>query len=167
MFKPKLFTLIKNRPQEFTTTRIITDINAGLIVAFVAIPLSIAFGIASGVMPGKGLITAVIAGFLISFFGGSRVQIGGPTGAFVVIVYGIIQNYGTSGLITATAMAGIFLIIMGLLKFGKIIRYIPDPITIGFTSGIAVVLFSTQINDFFGLGLASIPSNFITNGRYT
>ncbi|MDR1104156.1 MAG: STAS domain-containing protein [Endomicrobium sp.] len=130
-------------------------------VAFVAIPLSIAFGIASGVMPGKGLITAVIAGFLISFFGGSRVQIGGPTGAFVVIVYGIIQNYGTSGLITATAMAGIFLIAMGLLKFGKIIRYIPDPITIGFTSGIAVVLFSTQINDFFGLGLASIPSNFI------
>jgi SulP family sulfate permease len=161
MFKPKLFTLIKNRPQEFTTTRIITDINAGLIVAFVAIPLSIAFGIASGVMPGKGLITAVIAGFLISFFGGSRVQIGGHTGAFVVIVYGIIQNYGTSGLITATAMAGIFLIVMGLLKFGKIIRYIPDPITIGFTSGIAVVLFSTQINDFFGLGLASIPSNFI------
>ncbi|MDR1244964.1 MAG: hypothetical protein LBJ98_03190, partial [Endomicrobium sp.] len=161
MFKPKLFTLIKNRPQEFTTTRIITDINAGLIVAFVAIPLSIAFGIASGVMPEKGLITAVIAGFLISFFGGSRVQIGGPTGAFVVIVYGIIQNYGTSGLITATAMAGIFLIVMGLLKFGKIIRYIPDPITIGFTSGIAVVLFSTQINDFFGLGLASIPSNFI------
>lgn len=161
MFKPKLFTLIKNRPQEFTTTRIITDINAGLIVAFVAIPLSIAFGTASGVMPGKGLITAVIAGFLISFFGGSRVQIGGPTGAFVVIVYGIIQNYGTSGLITATAMAGIFLIVMGLLKFGKIIRYIPDPITIGFTSGIAVVLFSTQINDFFGLGLASIPSNFI------
>ncbi|MDR3306755.1 MAG: STAS domain-containing protein [Endomicrobium sp.] len=161
MFKPKLFTLLKNSPQEFTANRIITDINAGLIVAFVAIPLSIAFGIASGVMPGKGLITAVIAGFLISFFGGSRVQIGGPTGAFVVIVFAIIRNYGTSGLITATAMAGILLIIMGLLKFGKIIRYIPDPITIGFTSGIAVVLFSTQINDFFGLGLASIPPNFI------
>jgi SulP family sulfate permease len=161
MFKPKLFTLLKNNPKEFTKNRIITDINAGLIVAFIAIPLSIALGIASGVMPGKGLITAIIAGFLISFFGGSRVQIGGPTGAFVVIVYGIIQNYGTSGLITATAMAGIFLILMGLLKFGKIIRYIPDPITIGFTSGIAVVLFSTQINDFLGLGLESIPPGFI------
>jgi SulP family sulfate permease len=161
VFKPKLFTLLKNNHQEFTTNRIITDINAGLIVAFIAIPLSIAFGIASGVMPGKGLITAVVAGFLISFFGGSRVQIGGPTGAFVVIVCGIIQNYGTGGLITATAMAGIFLIIMGLLKFGKIIRYIPDPITIGFTSGIAVTLFSSQINDFFGLGLSSIPPNFI------
>ncbi|MDR2399072.1 MAG: STAS domain-containing protein [Endomicrobium sp.] len=161
MFKPKLFTLLKNNPKEFTTNRIITDINAGLIVAFIAIPLSIAFGIASGVMPGKGLITAVIAGFLISFFGGSRVQIGGPTGAFVVIVYGIIQNYGTRGLITATAMAGIFLILMGLFKFGKIIRYIPDPITIGFTSGIAVVLFSTQINDFLGLGIASIPHRFV------
>jgi SulP family sulfate permease len=161
MFKPKLFTLLKNNPKEFTTNRIITDINAGLIVAFIAIPLSIAFGIASGAMPGKGLITAVIAGFLISFFGGSRVQIGGPTGAFVVIVYGIIQNYGTKGLITATAMAGIFLILMGLFKFGKIIRYIPDPIIIGFTSGIAVVLFSTQINDFLGLGIASIPSKFV------
>jgi SulP family sulfate permease len=161
MFKPKLFTLLKNNRQEFTANRIITDINAGLVVAFIAIPLSIAFGIASGVMPGKGLITAVIAGFLISFFGGSRVQIGGPTGAFVVIVCGIIQNYGTAGLIAATAMAGIFLIIMGLLKFGKIIRYIPDPITIGFTSGIAVVLFSTQINDFLGLGLTSIPAGFI------
>jgi SulP family sulfate permease len=161
MFKPKLFTLLKNNSKEFTKNRIITDINAGLIVAFIAIPLSIALGIASGVMPGKGLITAIIAGFLISFFGGSRVQIGGPTGAFVVIVYGIIQNYGTSGLITATAMAGIFLILMGLLKFGRIIRYIPDPITIGFTSGIAIVLFSTQINDFLGLGLGSIPPGFI------
>jgi SulP family sulfate permease len=161
MFKPKLFTLIKNRPQEFTSTRILADINAGLIVAFIAIPLSIAFGIASGVAPGKGLITAVVAGFLISFFGGSRVQIGGPTGAFVIIVYGILQQYGTSGLVTATAMAGIFLIVMGLLKFGKVIRYIPDSITTGFTSGIAVVLFSTQINDFLGLGLTSIPANFI------
>lgn len=161
MFRPKLFSLIKNKPQEFTFNRIWTDINAGLIVAFIAIPLSIALGIASGVMPGKGLVTAVVAGFLISFFGGSRVQIGGPTGAFVIIVYGIIQSYGTSGLITAMAMAGIFLIIMGILKFGKIIRYIPDPIIIGFTSGIAVVLFSTQINDFLGLNLQNIPSSFI------
>ncbi|MDR1941625.1 MAG: STAS domain-containing protein [Endomicrobium sp.] len=161
IFKPKLFTLIKNRPEEFTVSRIVTDLNAGLIVAFIAIPLSIALGIASGVMPGKGLITAVVAGFLISLFGGSRVQIGGPTGAFVIIVYGIIQQYGTSGLITATAMAGALLIAMGFLKFGKIIKYIPDPIVIGFTSGIAVVLFSTQINDFLGMGLASVPSDFI------
>ncbi|MDR3330901.1 MAG: STAS domain-containing protein [Endomicrobium sp.] len=163
MFKPKLFTLIKNSRQEFTFTRILTDINAGVIVAFIAIPLSIAFGIASGVMPGKSLITAIIAGFLISFLGGSRVQIGGPTGAFVVIVYGVMQKYGAESLIIATIMAGIFLIGMGLLKFGKIIRYIPDPVTTGFTSGIAVVLFSTQINDFLGLGLATttIPSNFI------
>jgi SulP family sulfate permease len=161
MFKPKLFTLLKNNPKEFTLSRIITDINAGLIVAFVAIPLSIAFGIASGVMPGKGLVTAIVAGFLISLFSGSRVQIGGPTGAFVVIVYGIVQDYGTNGLVTATAMAGILLIAMGLLKLGKIIRYIPDPITTGFTNGIAVVLFSTQINGFFGLSLKQIPSNFI------
>ncbi|MDR1522622.1 MAG: STAS domain-containing protein [Endomicrobium sp.] len=161
MFKPKLFTLLKNKPKEFTFSRIITDINAGLIVAFVAIPLSIAFGIASGVVPGKGLITAIVAGFLISLFSGSRVQIGGPTGALVVIVYGIIQNYGTNGLVTATAMAGILLILMGLLKFGKVIRYIPDPITTGFTNGIAVILFSTQINDFFGLELSNIPANFI------
>lgn len=161
MFRPKLFTLLKNEPQLFTPKRILTDINAGLIVAFIAIPLSIALGIASGVMPGKGLITAVIAGFLISFFGGSRVQIGGPTGAFVIIVYGIIQTYGTSGLITATAMAGIFLIIMGIMKLGQIIRYIPYPVVVGFTNGIAVVLFSTQINDFFGMNLTNIPSGFV------
>jgi SulP family sulfate permease len=161
MFKPKLFTLLKNNPKEFTFNRIITDINAGLIVSFVAIPLAIAFGIASGVMPGKGLITTIVAGFLISLFSGSRVQIGGPTGALVVIVCGIVQNYGTNGLVTATAMAGILLIVMGLLKFGKIIRYIPDPITTGFTNGIAVVLFSTQINDFLGLGLSNIPAKFI------
>ncbi|MDR3071695.1 MAG: STAS domain-containing protein [Endomicrobium sp.] len=161
MFKPKFFTILKNKPQEFTFNRIFTDINAGLVVAFIAIPLSIAFGIASGVMPEKGLITAVVAGFLISFFSGSRVQIGGPTGAFAIIVYGIIRTYGTNGLITATTMAGIFLIVMGLLKFGRIIRYIPDPITTGFTNGIAVILFSTQINDFLGLGLSSIPSDFV------
>jgi SulP family sulfate permease len=161
MFKPKLFTLIKNSPQEFTANRVITDINAGLIVAFIAIPLSIALAIASGVAPGKGLITAAVAGFLISFFGGSRVQIGGPTGAFVVIVYAIAGQYGTAGLVAATAMAGILLIAMGLFKFGKIIQYIPYPVVTGFTSGIAVVLFSTQINDFFGLGLSDVPSEFV------
>lgn len=162
MFRPKLFSLLKDEPELFTSKRILTDLNAGLIVAFIAIPLSIALAIASGVMPGKGLITAIVAGFLISFFGGSRVQIGGPTGAFVIIVYGIIQNYGVTGLITATAMAGIFLIIMGVLKFGKVMRYIPHPLIIGFTNGIAVVLFSTQINDFFGMGLTNIPSDFLS-----
>lgn len=162
MFKPQLFKLLKNEPQEFTKQRILADLNAGLVVAFIAIPLSIALAIASGVMPGKGLITAIVAGFLISFFGGSRVQIGGPTGAFVIIVYGIIQNYGISGLITATAMAGVFLIIMGVMKFGKVMRYIPHPLIVGFTNGIAVVLFSTQINDFFGMGLTNIPSDFLS-----
>ncbi len=162
MFRPKLFSLLKDEPELFTSKRILTDLNAGLIVAFIAIPLSIALAIASGVMPGKGLITAIVAGFLISFFGGSRVQIGGPTGAFVIIVYGIIQNYGVTGLITATAMAGIFLIIMGVLKFGKVMRYIPHPLIIGFTNGIAVVLFSTQINDFFGMELTNIPSDFLS-----
>ncbi|MDR3113625.1 MAG: STAS domain-containing protein [Endomicrobium sp.] len=161
MFKPKLFTLIKNRPQEFTLNRVIADINAGIIVAFIAIPLSIALAIASGVSPGKGLITAVVAGFLISFFGGSRVQIGGPTGAFVVIVYAIVEQSGTTGLIAATAMAGVLLIAMGFFKFGKIIQYIPYPVVTGFTSGIAVVLFSTQINDFLGLGLSNVPAEFI------
>ncbi|MDR2924621.1 MAG: STAS domain-containing protein [Azoarcus sp.] len=161
MLRPKLLTLIKVEPWEFTPRRILADLNAGLIVAFIAIPLSIALGIASGVMPGKGLVTAVVAGFLISFLGGSRVQIGGPTGAFVVIVYGIIQTYGMSGLITATAMAGMLLVLMGVMKFGAVIRYIPYPVVTGFTNGIAVVLFSTQINDFLGLDLKEIPADFI------
>lgn len=162
MLKPKFFTLVKDEPQEFTRPNLIRETLAGLVVAFVAVPLSIAIAIASGVAPEKGLITAVVAGFLISFLGGSRVQIGGPTGAFVVIVAGIVAQYGTAGLITATVIAGILLIIMGVLKLGAIIQYIPYPITTGFTSGIAVVLFSTQINDFFGLGLNDIPAAFIS-----
>lgn len=160
MLRPKLFTLIKNRPADFTAPRVLKDLSAGLVVACVALPLSIALAIASGVTPEKGLITAVVAGFIISLLGGSRVQIGGPTGAFVVIVYGIIQQYGLSGLLTATILAGVFLVLMGLLKFGSFIKFIPYPVTTGFTSGIAVVLFSTQINDFLGLNLTNIPSDF-------
>lgn len=160
MLRPKFFTLIKNKPEDFSSKKIIKDISAGLVVACVALPLSIALAIASGVTPEKGLITAIVAGFLISLLGGSRVQIGGPTGAFVVIVYGIIQEFGIAGLLTATIMAGIFLMLMGLFKFGTFIKFIPYPVTTGFTSGIAVVLFSTQINDFFGLGLTKIPSGF-------
>ena len=160
MLRPKLLTLIKNRPEEFSSRRVLKDLSAGLVVACIALPLSIALAIASGVTPEKGLITAIVAGFIISLFGGSRVQIGGPTGAFVVIVYGIIQQYGLAGLLTATIMAGIFLIFMGVCKFGSFIKFIPYPVTTGFTSGIAVVLFSTQINDFLGLGLTDIPSGF-------
>ncbi len=160
MLKPKLLTLLQNRPEDFTSKRILKDLSAGLVVACVALPLSIALAIASGVTPEKGLITAVVAGFLISLLGGSRVQIGGPTGAFVVIVYGIIEKFGVAGLLTATIMAGIFLMLMGLLKFGAFIKFIPYPVTTGFTSGIAVVLFSTQINDFFGMGLTNLPSDF-------
>ncbi|MGB2578843.1 SulP family sulfate permease [Elusimicrobium simillimum] len=160
MLRPKLYNLIKSNPEEFKPKRLLKDISAGLVVAFIALPLSIALAIASGVTPEKGLVTAVVAGFFISLLGGSRVQIGGPTAAFVIIVLGIIAEYGTAGLIAATAMAGIILIIMGLLRLGTFIKYVPYPVTTGFTSGIAVVLFSTQINDFLGLNLASVPSDF-------
>ena len=155
-----MVTLWRNRPEEFTPRRMLKDVTSGLVVACVALPLSIALAIASGVTPEKGLLTAIVAGFLISLLGGSRVQIGGPTGAFVVIVYGIIQEFGLPGLLTATLMAGIFLMLMGLFKFGAFIKFIPYPVTTGFTSGIAVVLFSTQINDFLGLNLTNIPSDF-------
>jgi len=134
---------------------------AGIIVGIVALPLAIAFGIASGVTPEKGIITAIIAGFIISFLGGSRVQIGGPTGAFIVIVYSIIQNYGYTGLLISTFMAGIFLIIMGVVKFGSLIKFIPHPVVVGFTSGIALIIFSTQIKDLLGLQIQQVPSDFI------
>ena len=162
MLRPKLFTLLQNHPEEFSSQRILKDLSAGLVVACVALPLSIALAIASGVTPEKGLITAIVAGFIISLLGGSRVQIGGPTGAFVVIVYGILQQFGMAGLLTATIMAGIILMFMGLFKFGAFIKFIPYPVTTGFTSGIAVVLFSTQINDFLGLNLTDIPSAFFS-----
>jgi len=138
-----------------------TDLMAGIIVGIVALPLAIAFGIASGVTPEKGIITAIVAGVLISVFGGSKVQIGGPTGAFIIIIYGIIQQYGLQGLTIATLMAGVFLIAFGLLHLGTIIKYIPYPIVVGFTSGIAVTIFTTQIKDLFGLTIESIPSDFI------
>lgn len=157
MLKPKLLTTLKDyNRQQFTG-----DLTAGFIVGIVALPLAIAFGIASGVTPAQGLITAIIAGFIISLLGGSRVQIGGPTGAFIVIVYGIIQQYGINGLIIATMMAGVILILMGVLKFGSIIKFIPHPVIVGFTSGIALLIFSTQIKDFLGLQIAEVPSEFV------
>lgn len=161
MLKPKLFSIIKHRKTELTKERVVKDIIAGVVVAIIALPLSVALAIASGVSPEKGLITAIIAGFLISFLGGSRVQIGGPTGAFVIIVFGIIADYGLEGLTIATLMAGVFMIVFGLIKLGGVIQYIPYPIVTGFTSGIAVVLLSTQVKDFFGLDLAEAPSEFL------
>jgi len=134
---------------------------AGIIVGIVAIPLAIAFGIASGVGPTEGLVTAIIAGFLISLFGGSKVQIGGPTGAFIVIVYGIIQQHGVVGLTIATLMAGVLLILMGIFKLGNVIKFVPYPVIVGFTAGIALTIFSTQMNDLFGLELTKVPANFI------
>ncbi len=157
MLKPKLFTTLKTYNKE----TFFADLQSGLILGIVALPLAIAFAIASGVSPEKGLITAVIAGFIISAFGGSRVQIGGPTGAFVVIVYSIIQTYGINGLMIATVMAGVILVIMGLAKIGSIIKFIPYPIIVGFTSGIALIIFSSQLNDFFGMGIKNLPADFI------
>jgi len=156
---PKIFNLIKNK--EITKEQVMKDIMAGIIVAIIALPLSIALGISSGVSPEKGLITAIIAGFIISLFGGSRVQIGGPTGAFVVLVYTIVQAYGINGLIIATLMAGIILVIMGVLKLGTLIKFVPNTITIGFTSGIAITLLSTQVKDFLGLTIEKVPAEFI------
>jgi sulfate permease, SulP family len=156
-FRPKLLGTLKN----YNRTLFLKDLMAGIIVGIVALPLAIAFGIASGVSPERGLITAIIGGFIISFFGGSKVQIGGPTGAFIVIVYGIVEKFGTSGLIVATIMAGIMLFLMGALKLGSIIKFMPYPIVVGFTSGIALTIFSTQINDLFGLGIAKVPGDFI------
>ncbi len=157
--KPKLMRMIDRK--EITKERILKDIVSGIIVAIIALPLSVALGISSGVSPEKGLITAIIAGFFISFLGGSRVQIGGPTGAFVVIVYGIIEKYGINGLIISTLMAGIILVILGLCKFGSIIKFVPHPITVGFTSGIAITLLSTQVKDFLGLSIDKVPAEFI------
>ena len=157
-FKPKLFSCLKG----YNKTTFMSDLMAGIIVGIVALPLAIAFGIASGATPEQGIITAIIAGLLISVFGGSRVQIGGPTGAFIVIVFGIIAEYGMSGLIIATFMAGIFLILMGVLRVGTIIKYIPYPIIVGFTSGIALTIFTTQIKDLFGLQITEdMPADFI------
>nr|WP_319569972.1 SulP family inorganic anion transporter [uncultured Draconibacterium sp.] len=158
IFKPKLFTILKNG---ISKKQITSDVLAGVVVGIVALPLAIAFAVASGVSPEKGLITAVVAGFLISFLGGSRVQIGGPTGAFIVIVYGIVQQYGVNGLIISTVLAGVILIIFGLLKLGTLLKFIPHPLIVGFTSGIALVIFSTQIKDALGLTITDLPSGFL------
>lgn len=153
----KLFSCLKT----YDKKTFMSDLMAGIIVGIVALPLAIAFGIASGVTPEKGIITAIVAGLVISLFGGSKVQIGGPTGAFIIIIYGIIQKHGFEGLTIATLMAGLFLVLFGLLRLGTIIKYIPYPIVVGFTSGIAVTIFTTQIKDLFGLTLPSNPSDFI------
>jgi len=157
MFKPKLFTLLKG----YTPATLVADSIAGLTVGVVALPLAMAFAIASGLPPERGLFTAIVAGFLISFLGGSRVQIGGPTGAFVVIVSGIVAQYGYAGLAWCTLMAGGILILFGVFRLGGLIRFIPFPVTTGFTSGIAVVIFSTQIKDLLGLQMADAPAEFI------
>ena len=156
-FKPKLFSTVRNYDRRQFTT----DLLAGIIVGIVALPLAIAFGIASGVTPEKGIITAIVAGLIISLLGGSKVQIGGPTGAFIIIIYGIIQQYGFEGLTIATLMAGVFLILFGILHLGTIIKYIPYPIVVGFTSGIALTIFTTQIKDLMGLTMTSVPSDFV------
>ncbi|MDR1718525.1 MAG: sulfate permease [Dysgonamonadaceae bacterium] len=157
-FKPKLLYSLKN----YSRKKFLSDLMAGIIVGIVALPLAIAFGIASGVSPEKGLITAIIAGFIISFLGGSSVQIGGPTGAFIIIVYGVIQQFGFEGLAIATVIAGAMLILMGIMKLGTIIKFMPYPIIVGFTSGIALTIFSTQMKDLFGLTMATVPSDFIS-----
>ncbi|MDD2450233.1 MAG: SulP family inorganic anion transporter [Sulfurimonas sp.] len=158
IFKPKLFTLIR---EGISKQQIISDVFSGIIVGIVALPLAIAFAVASGVSPEKGMITAIVAGFIISFLGGSRVQIGGPTGAFVIILFGIVEQYGIDGLFISTIMAGVILVIFGLLKLGSLLKYFPHPLIVGFTSGIALVILSTQIKDALGLNIEHLPSDFI------
>jgi SulP family sulfate permease len=157
MFVPKLFVTLKS----YTRKQFAADLIAGIVVGIVALPLAIAFAIASGVSPEKGLYTAIVAGFIISALGGSRVQIGGPTGAFIVIVYGIVQKYGVDGLTMATLIAGVMLIIMGLARLGSVIKFIPYPLIVGFTSGIALIIFSSQIKDFMGIKMGDVPADFI------
>ncbi len=158
LFNPKLFSLLK---AGIDKKQISNDVMAGIVVGIVALPLAIAFAVASGVSPDKGLITAIVAGLLISFLGGSRVQIGGPTGAFIVIVYGIVETHGIGGLIISTIMAGVLLVIFGCLRLGTLLKYFPHPLIVGFTSGIALVIFSTQIKDAFGLDIDKVPSDFL------
>ena len=157
MFRPVLFSELK----EYSWKKFSQDLFAGLTVGVVALPLAMAFSIACGFSPARGIYTAIIAGFLISLFGGSRVQIGGPTGAFIVIIAAIYGKFGDAGLLTATLLAGVILILFGVFKMGALIKFIPFPVTTGFTSGIAVVIFATQLNDLFGLGLEDIPADFI------
>jgi len=157
MFRPKLVETLKNYDRQ----QLARDLLAGVIVGLVALPLAIAFAIASGGSPEKGLFTAIVAGFIISAIGGSRVQIGGPTGAFIVIVYDIVQQYGVDGLTIATFMAGCLLIVLGVARLGSVIKFIPHPLIVGFTSGIALIIFSSQIKDFLGLKMGAVPADFI------
>ncbi len=156
-FRPQLWSALRN--YDAKTFR--SDLTAGVVVGIVALPLAIAFAIASGVGPSVGLITAIIGGFMVSAFGGNSVQIGGPTGAFIVIVYGIIERFGLEGLAIATLMAGLILVLMGLFRLGSVIKFIPYPIIVGFTAGIALTIFTTQVNDFLGLGLTGLPGEFL------
>ncbi|HEV3221578.1 MAG TPA: SulP family inorganic anion transporter [Puia sp.] len=162
MFRPKLYDTLKN----YSSQQFGKDLMAGLIVGIVALPLAIAFAIASGVSPEKGLFTAIIGGFVISALGGSRVQIGGPTGAFIVIVYGIVQQYGMASLVICTFMAGFILILMGIARLGSVIKFVPQPLIIGFTSGIALIIFSSEIKDFLGLNIGAIPAGFIEKWKF-
>ena len=157
-FSPKLFTILKDG---ITARQVTSEVISGVVVGIIALPLSIAFATASGVAPSQGIITAIIAGFLISALGGSRVQIGGPTGAFVVMIFSIVQRYGMDGLFWSTIMAGIFLVIFGLLRFGTFLKYIPYSLVVGFTSGIAVIIFFTQVKDALGLEIAQVPADFL------
>src|SRR5205823_879182 len=161
LFRPKLLETLKN----YSFQDFLADLTAGVTVGIVALPLAMAFGIASGVDPKAGLYTAMVAGFLISALGGSKVQIGGPTGAFVAIVFGVIAQYGINNLIICTIMAGVMLLVMGFAQMGTMIKYIPYPVTTGFTSGIAVLIFSTQIKDFFGLAVKKVPADFVEKMR--
>lgn len=161
MFRPKILTTLRG----YTLPAFGSDLAAGIVVGIVAIPLAIAFAIASGVTPDKGIVTAIVAGLVVSLLGGSRVQIGGPTGAFIVIVYAIVARYGVDGLIAATALAGVFLIVMGVARLGAVIKFIPHPVIVGFTSGIALIIFSSQVKDLLGLRLDAVPADFIDKWR--
>src|SRR5512132_4419464 len=154
---PKSVTALRG----YTVRQFVADLQAGLVVGVVAIPLALAFAIASGVPPERGLATAAVAGFLISLLGGSRVQIGGPTGAFVVIIYGIVQKHGLDGLVICTVLAGFILVLMGLARFGGAIKFIPYPVVTGFTSGIALIIFSSEVKDLFGLRMGAVPAAFL------
>ncbi|MCA0388125.1 MAG: STAS domain-containing protein [Bacteroidetes bacterium] len=157
-FVPKIYSLLS---RGYSKETFFSDLSAGVIVGIVALPLAIAFAIASGVKPEQGLYAAIVAGLFVSLLSGSRSQVSGPTGAFIVIIYGIVQQYGYDGLAVATLLAGIFLVVLGLLKFGILLRFIPYSLTIGFTTGIAIIIFTSQINDFLGLGIAKVPADFV------
>jgi len=156
--EPKLFSILK---EGYTRQMFQGDLLGGLTVGIVALPLAIALAIASGVKPEQGLYTAIFAGFVIAVLGGTRAQISGPTGAFIVIVYGIVQKYGYDGLVVATLIAGVLLIIMGLARMGALLKFIPYPVTVGFTGGIALIISSSQVSDFLGLKIEKVPADFV------